>query len=193
MIVTQKKRTVSKKIKVFVFFIITIIIIFYISLSFVKTIFPKKYSTYVEYFSMENNIDKYLVYSVIKVESGFRETVVSNKGAVGLMQIMPDTGKWISEKMGMANYDENMLKSAETNIKLGCWYLDDLSKEFNGDLNLALAAYNGGRGNVKSWLSDPEYSEDGKSLFKIPFKETSNYLTKIKYTYKIYKFLYGDS
>ena len=74
---------------------------------------------------------------------------------------------------------------------MGCWYLNNLSKEFNGDTELILAAYNGGRGNVNKWLSNGEYSKDGKALHKIPFKETEEYVRKVKFSYNIYKYLYN--
>ncbi|MCL2321313.1 MAG: lytic transglycosylase domain-containing protein [Oscillospiraceae bacterium] len=190
MIATEKKvRKALSLIKIT--YIIAILAILSIgSYSLIKNMFPKKYSTYVDYFANKYKLDKYLVYSVIKVESNFKETAISNKGAVGLMQIMPETGTWISQKMGMVGYTDDMLVDTETNIKMGSFYLSDLSEEFHGDINLMIAAYNGGRGNVKNWLSDPKYSDDGRNLKSIPFDETSNYLVKIKFTYKIYKFLY---
>lgn len=67
----------------------------------------------------------------------------------------------------------------ETNIRLGCWYLSKLYKEF-GKLDLVIAAYNGGSGNVKKWLENNEYSKDGENLHDIPFKQTSKYVEKVK-------------
>ncbi len=190
MIATKKKVKRVLWLKKIIYVVMACIIASIASYSMLKSMFPKKYSTYVDYFAMKYNLDKHLVYSVIKVESNFKEVAISNKGAVGLMQIMPETGTWISQKMGLIGYTDDMLVDTETNIKMGCFYLSDLSEEFHGDVNLMLAAYNGGRGNVKNWLSNPEYSDDGRNLSNIPFKETSNYLTKINITYKIYRFLY---
>ena len=68
--------------------------------------------------------------------------------------------------------------------------LEKLEKEFDGDLNKMLAAYNGGSGNVNKWLRDEEYSKDGKNLDKIPFKETENYVKKVKADYEAYKKIY---
>lgn len=193
MIAAEKNIKKASWIRKATYVIITISIISIASYSFLKNVFPKKYSSYVDYFSLEYDLDKYLVYSIIKVESGFKEIAISNKGAVGLMQIMPETGEWIAQKMGIDYYTEDMLVDTEVNIKMGCFYLNDLSEEFHGDTDLILAAYNGGRGNVKSWLSDPQYSDDGRSLTNIPFKETRNYLIKVKTIYNIYKFLYGNT
>ena len=191
MIATKKKGKKVSWLRKITYIIIALGIVSIISYSYIKKVFPIKYSNYVDYFALEYNLDKYLIYSIIKVESNFNEVAISNKGAVGLMQIMPETGEWISQKMGMLYYTEDMLVDTETNIKLGCFYLSDLAEEFHGDINLILAAYNGGRGNVKNWLSDPKYSSDGRNLSNIPFKETSDYLIKVKMAYNVYKFLYG--
>ena len=190
MIVTKKKEKKVSWLKRITYIIIALGIILIASYAYLKNAFPIKYSNYVDYFSLEYDLDKYLVYSIIKIESNFNEVAISNKGAVGLMQIMPETGEWISQKMGMLYYTEDMLVDTETNIKMGCFYLNDLAEEFHEDINLMLAAYNGGRGNVKNWLGNPEYSDDGRNLSNIPFKETSDYLIKVKMSYRIYKFLY---
>ena len=130
-----------------------------------------------------------MVSAVIKTESNFDVDAKSKKNAYGLMQITPDTARWIADKMNMDNFSLDMLTDSDTNIKMGCWYLSNLNKEFNNN-DLALAAYNAGRGNVQKWLKDPQYSKDGVSLTNIPFPETDRYITKVKLYYKIYKFLY---
>ena len=72
---------------------------------------------------------------------------------------------------------------------MGCWYLNNLKQEF-GDMDLVLAAYNAGRGNVNNWLKDYQYSDDGIELKEIPFKETREYVVKVNLSYMIYKYLY---
>lgn len=141
-------------------------------------------------YSYENNIDPYFVASVIKVESNFDKDAKSSKSAAGLMQITPETAKWVASEMKISGYSESMLLNPETNIKMGCWYLKDLKEEFNGNTDLMLAAYNGGRGNVNKWLKDKEKSTDGKTLIFIPFKETDKYVKKVNATYSIYKKIY---
>ena len=154
-------------------------------------IFPIEYENYILEYSAKYNVDPYLVTAVISNESKFNERALSSKGAYGLMQIMPDTGEWISKYVGIKTFSYDILYNPEVNIKMGCWYINNLSKEFNGELDLVLAAYNGGRGNVNKWLANIEYSKDGKKLDKIPFKETDNYIKKVKLSYKIYKLLYN--
>ncbi|MDI3533889.1 MAG: soluble lytic murein transglycosylase [Thermosediminibacterales bacterium] len=157
---------------------------------FLKKRYPLKYATQIFHYSGENRLDPYLVASVILEESKFNPRAVSSKGAIGLMQIMPDTGKWVAEQININNYNSDMLFDPETNIKIGTWHLANLMEEFNGELVLVMAAYNGGSGNVNQWLQEKTYSRDGKTLKHIPFKETRDYVKKIKKTYEIYKKLY---
>ncbi len=141
----------------------------------------KKYS---EEFSLKDyGLDEYHIAAVICTESRFNEKAESNKGAVGLMQILPDTGAWAAEKIGMDDYDADRLWEPEVNIRLGCWYLSYLCDMFDGDLQKVFAAYNAGPGNVKEWI------EDGK-LVNIEHAETENYLIRIEKRYEIYKKLY---
>ena len=175
-----------------VFFILAIIIILFFSFLIEKDIvnkiiYPRGYSQYVERYSEEFGLDVNLVYSIIKVESKFRTGAMSRKGAKGLMQISDITREWAKKEMNLGDID---IFDPEVNIKIGCWYLNKLYKEF-GDLNLVVAAYNGGSGNVNKWLKDYRYSKDGKSLDLIPFKETSLYVKKITKSYKMYNDLYS--
>ncbi|MEF9990810.1 MAG: lytic transglycosylase domain-containing protein [Romboutsia sp.] len=151
-----------------------------------KIMYPKKYSVYVEKYAKEFNINENLVYSVIKAESKFREDAQSRKGAKGLMQISDITRDWAVEELELSNID---IFEPEHNIKIGCWYLNKLYKEF-GDLNLVIAAYNGGSGNVTRWLKNSDYSNDGKQLHNIPFEETSNYVKKVNKYFKKYNEIY---
>ncbi|MBU5307605.1 lytic transglycosylase domain-containing protein [Clostridioides mangenotii] len=151
-----------------------------------KFIYPQKYSEYVEKYSKEFNLDKNIVYSVIKVESKFDCNAVSKKDAKGLMQIRDITRDWAAEELDLKNVD---IFDPETNIRIGCWYLSKLYKEF-GRLDLVIAAYNGGSGNVRKWLNDDKYSKDGENLHSIPFDQTSNYVKKVKKNYREYKNIY---
>lgn len=180
-----------KKYKGFIFIlIITLVIILLYSV--IKIMYPLKYSKYIKEYSKEYNLSPYFVASIIKTESNFNEGAKSHKSAYGLMQITPKTAKWAAEKMGLINYSDELLFSPEFNIRMGCWYLGNLNKEFNNNGDLVLAAYNAGRGNVKKWLQDNRYSKDGNNIEKIPFKETENYIKRVKINYNIYKFLYKN-
>ncbi|HEX2924864.1 MAG TPA: lytic transglycosylase domain-containing protein [Ruminiclostridium sp.] len=158
-----------------------------------ESLYPLKYTGYVEKYSREYNLDKHMVYAVIKAESSFNSQAVSPRDAKGLMQIMDSTGDWAAKKMNIKHFDPSMLLEPETNIRIGCWYLSYLLKQFHNNTVLALAAYNAGSGNVSKWLKDPEISADGKNLSIIPFQETENYVGRIQKYYKMYKKLYAGN
>lgn len=152
---------------------------------------PLKYQTYVEKYAAQNDIDKYLVYAVIKTESGFKTDAVSNVGARGLMQIMEETFDWIKYKRddGDAVYFD--MYNVQKNIDYGCWLLGYLYEEF-GTIEATAAAYHAGRGTVNQWLSDARYSPDGVHLEVIPTPDTAHYVNKIKNALQTYKKLYDN-
>lgn len=173
-------------------FILVIVLLIMLNIFYiVRLCFPLRYTDLILKYSKEYNLSPYLVAAVIKTESNFKPNAKSHKDAHGLMQITSSTGQWAAKEMKIENFTEDMLTEPEFNIKMGCWYIDNLKKEFNGNMELVLAAYNGGRGNVQKWLSDINHSKDGKNLYYIPFKETDQYVKRVKVNYNIYKFLYG--
>ena len=172
------------------FFVLLILSIFVVALSFCIGAFygyfyPMKYQEEIVNFSSLYRVDAGYIASVANVESGFDERAKSNKGAIGIMQLMPSTAEWLASKLG-EEFDENMLYDGKYNIKLGTFYLSYLFLQFD-DVKTALCAYNAGQGNVKNWLNNKEYSADGKTLIKIPFEETKNYITKVLKNYIYYK------
>lgn len=158
----------------------------------IRMAYPTKYNTSVEKYSKQFNVDKNLVYAVIKAESSFTENAVSKKNAVGLMQITEKTGAWGARVLNIDNYRYESLFNPDINIMIGCWYLSTLMKEFNNNLQLTLTAYNAGSGNVSQWLEDERYSFDGSNLKSIPFDETQNYVLKVNEYYGVYKKLYSE-
>jgi len=151
---------------------------------------PLKYREIIEKYSSEYGLDAYLIMAIIKVESNYNKDAVSHKGAKGLMQLTDQTAQWGAQKLGMDDYASDKVYDPETNIKIGCWYLNNLMKEFDNNLSLVLAAYNGGSGNVNKWLNDENLSKSGKTLDKIPFKETEQFIKKVMKEYHIYVKLY---
>lgn len=155
--------------------------------------YPKKYTDAVDIASAEFDIPENLIYAIIKAESGFDEDARSNVGAMGLMQIMPDTYEQdIKPKLGFKMSGEDALFNYMVNIRSGTYYLAYLYK-YCGDLETALAMYNAGIGNVRSWLSNREYSYDGKKIIadKIPVHETRTYVARVMYYYERYNSIYG--
>lgn len=148
--------------------------------------YPKKYSIYVNYVSEKYNVDKVLIYSIINTESGFSSDAQSPKGAMGLMQIMPTTATFIAQELDMDTFKVEDLFLPNTNIEFGTFYLNYLFSKFE-DVDTVICAYNAGETAVRRWLNDKSYSQDGKHLSVIPYKETENYLKKVKRNYKVYK------
>lgn len=154
-----------------------------------KLAYPLKYEAYITEYAEANELDPYLVCAVIHTESHFDMEAESRVGAIGLMQIMPDTGEWIAKKMSLKGYSEERLKDPETNIRMGCWYLKYLMDKFDGDMTLVLAGYNAGPNRVAQWLEDEKYSQDGK-LTDIPYQETEQYVKKVQNAKEMYESYY---
>lgn len=166
--------------KIIMSFSIVLAIITSLFVIFNFMLFPKKYKANVNFYAEKYNLETELVYAVIKTESNFKTTAKSPSGAMGLMQLMPSTAKWIAKELGVT-YDENSLYDYDTNINFGCYYLRYLFDRFDY-LDVVICAYNAGETVVKNWLN-----EDGKLIEdKISFFETKNYLKKVKSYYRVY-------
>lgn len=155
-----------------------------------QSLYPLKYSRYVDSACERYGLDKALVYAVIRTESGFDPNAESRAGARGLMQIMPDSFSWLQD-LREEKLESSMLLDPETNIDYGC-YLLDYFRDYYDDMYTAVAAYNAGF-KVGEWLNDSRYSSDGKTLEAIPYEETSNYVKKVKNAEKMYNKLYFSS
>ena len=156
--------------------------------------YPQEYAQYVNEYSTMYGVDEAFVYAVIRTESGFRAEVESSAGAMGLMQIMPDTFEYLqSLESDTESYPESELLNPEINIKYGTYYLYILLQHYNGDENLVAAAYNAGLSNVDSWLTDSRYSSDGITLSSIPYSETQQYVQRVENTKRVYESLYYDN
>ena len=155
-----------------------------------KKIYPVKYSEYVYKYSEEYDIDPLLVFAIIKTESNFIESAVSKSGAIGLMQLMPETAKERAEKLNI-EYTEKTLYNAEDNIRMGISYYKTLLDHYNENYILAFVAYNAGIGNVDKWISEETINNVGTDIENIPFKETNMYVRKIIHNYQTYKELYN--
>ena len=151
----------------------------------IKTIYPKKYSYQIEKYAKEYDIDENLIYAVIKAESNFNKTAVSKKNAIGLMQIMYNTAEEVAKTIGI-DIDEEKLFEPEININIGTKYLSVLINKYQ-NIEVSLAAYNAGSGNVDNWIANGTIKADGSDIENIPYKETNNYVRKILRDYKIYK------
>ena len=146
--------------------------------------FPVRYMSIIEYHA--GDLPPSLILAVIRAESSFRPAVQSHAGAQGLMQLMPPTAEWMAQQMGKTDFLPEDVWNPEVNIAIGVFYLHWLINYYDGNINVALAAYNAGLGNVNRWLADPEFSQDGINLDVIPFRETYNYLQRVQQNQRIY-------
>ena len=156
---------------------------------FFKKAYQLEYYDYVKENSEKYNVEKELILAVIKSESNFRQDAESNVGAIGLMQVMPETFDWLQTHHLMPHLDVGHLKDPKTNIKYGTYLLSILKKRYNSIVEV-ICAYNAGIGTVDKWLKNSHYSCDGKVLKKIPYPDTAMYVKNVLECRRMYKFLY---
>ena len=152
--------------------------------------YPMTYAPEIRAAAAEFSLDPAYVASVVLAESSFDAEAVSSVGAIGLMQIMPDTGEWIAGKLEDEPFDVQRLYQPEVNLRYGCWYLRFLLDRYDGDMYTASTAYHQGQGRVDQWLEDPQYSQDGRTLTAISSAVTDTYVNRIMESYANYQELY---
>lgn len=189
------RKSFTKKI-IISFFVIILLILLVNKLNLKNTIlkqmYKQEYSEYVNKYAQINNIDPMWIYAIIKVESDFDKNATSNSGAKGLMQLMDSTAEEMAENLGVQDFESNMLYNPEINIMLGVKYFDNLLTKYNENYYLAIAAYNGGIGNVDAWIEKGIISSNGSDIENIPYKETNMYVRKTLNSYITYTELYGN-
>ena len=151
---------------------------------------PLPYHDTVSLMSAEYAVPEEVIYAVMSVESDFKSDAQSSKGAIGLMQITPDTFNWLCSKNGAEDTNPELLYNPETNIRYGTWYLGYLSRRFDGDATKIVCAYHAGQGNVDSWLKNPQYSADGVTLDVIPTQDTATYASRVLRARDVYRKYY---
>jgi soluble lytic murein transglycosylase len=158
-----------------------------IPLAYWRILFPESWWDTIKAESAKNNLDPYLVASLIRQESEFNPSVISYANAYGLMQVVPATGRALAREEGIKNFDTFQLLDPETNIRLGCRYLRQLLDRFGGVQEYALAAYNAGDERVVDWQSGGPYSGMDEFVESIPFTQTREYVEAILRNEETYK------
>ena len=153
---------------------------------------PLYYKNSIVQTALRYNLQPAYVSAIIKCESSFKADAVSSVGALGLMQLMPDTADWISTKLNDSLYAFDRMAEPETNMEYGCWYLNFLSNMFGGDPLLTTAAYHTGQGQVRNWLADKSISSDGYkiNIENMPDGPTKQYVRRVIDAYAVYNALY---
>ena len=178
----------------------TVIVVLIIAILFVlfkdkllKMLYPKTYSEIISVYAEEYDVEENLIYALIKAESNFESQAVSNRDAIGLMQIVEETAVDVAKKNNIEINTENIeeeILDIDNNINIGTKYLSTLLTQY-GNIEVALAAYNAGIGTVNNWIEKRVIKADGSDIENIPYKETNNYVRKILRDYRIYNELYG--
>lgn len=145
--------------------------------------YPLRYSNNVRVYASQDNLDPALLAAVIETESKFNATARSSAGAVGLMQLTPTTAKGIAQYTGGSRFRISDLTNPDINMRYGAWYLGHLLTHYNGNEQLALAAYNAGEDNVDRWQ---------REHVGIQFEETRDYVAKVERLKKIYRRAYAS-
>jgi soluble lytic murein transglycosylase len=155
-----------------------------------KIMYPLPYMDAIVLESRANRLDPYFVAALIRQESRFNANARSGAGAIGLMQVMPATGRALQRSAGVGPVTPETLTDPVTNIKLGTRFLADVMNTYNGNPDLALIAYNAGPSRASRWRSFPEFRRDHLFVERIPFDETRDYVKVVKLNAAIYRALY---
>jgi soluble lytic murein transglycosylase len=152
------------------------------------SLFPFPYYDTILQWSKDRKLNPLLVTALIRQESRFEKEIRSPVGAVGLMQIMPDTGKYIAGNTGTKSYS---LTDPEDNIMMGTWYLDYTHRKYDDNSLFAVASYNAGPGAVSKWKQRFDFSDHDEFVENIPFKETKGYVESVFGNYWNYLQIYN--
>ncbi len=149
---------------------------------------PRAYAELVEAAARRHGVEPELLFAVMRVESVYNPRIISYAGAIGLMQIMPRTGRLIAHSLGREDFTVDQLLEPEVNIDFAAWYLASLIRRFDGRLPLAIASYNGGPHNVRRWMRDHSESMPLDAfLERIPFSQTHRYVRRVLTHYAAYR------
>lgn len=158
-----------------------------------KWLYPIHYQEPIRNFAIMYEVDPLLVAAIIRVESNYKPSRESKKGALGMMQVMPDTADWVMEKAKLPRISmERVNHEPEPNIQIGTWYLKTLLDRFDGNIFAAVAAYNAGPTVVARWIDNGVWDGRLETAKKIPYGETKHYVQRVVYYYNKYKEHYSD-
>jgi soluble lytic murein transglycosylase len=155
-----------------------------------EALFPKPFWPDLKKFASQNALDPYLVASLIRQESEFNPSAVSRANAVGLMQLLPKTGRTVAKEERLRHFAPSQLFTPTVNLQLGTRYFRQMVDKF-GNFEYALAAYNAGSNRVDDWLGQGKYRDPQEFVESIPFTETREYVQAILRNANVYRQLYG--
>ena len=159
----------------------------------VRIVYPFPYQELVLREADEAGVDPLLLAALIRQESAFVPDIVSSAGAIGLMQVMPATGRELARSLGVPGFTPETLESPEVNLHLGARFLIDQLRRYGPELPLVLSAYNAGPARANRWRTFPEASDLLRLTERIPFSETRGYVKNVTRNRRLYEALYGDA
>jgi soluble lytic murein transglycosylase len=156
-----------------------------------ELVFPRPYWPQLQADAQANGLDPYLVASLIRQESEFNPVAVSRANAVGLMQLLPSTGKSYAKKVGAKHFSANQLLDPNMNLRLGTADLRASIDRYNGQVEYALASYNAGDTPVRAWIGENDYKDVPEWVESIPYTETRDYVQAILRNREMYRAIYS--
>ena len=156
------------------------------------TVYPLEYGGAIRAAARHNHLDPALVAAVIYVESGFDEHARSARGAVGLMQVLPETAAQIARETGGVAFVAADLEDPAVNVRYGSYFLRRELDTFGGDTLAAVAAYNAGAGPVARWVAAARAAGHKLRAADIPYPETRAYVQSVLRMRRLYRQAYGD-
>jgi len=158
-----------------------------------RVLYPFPYRELVTREASERDIDPIFLAALIRQESAFTPRIHSPAGAIGLMQVMPATGRELARSQGLRGFTAASLETPEINLHLGTRFWVDMERRYaDGELPLVLSAYNAGPTRARRWRQLPEFGDPLRFTERIPFDETRGYVKNITRNIGVYQFLYGD-
>ncbi|USB32363.1 lytic transglycosylase domain-containing protein [Paenibacillus sp. YPG26] len=181
----------KKRVLLLLFLGFTLLVFF--NSGWLKLFYPIHYKDEIRAYAQENQIDPFMIAAIIRVETNYKANQESHKGALGVMQIMPDTAQWVIDK---ANFEDvsldSLKKEPDKNIQIGSWYLKSLYEQFDGNQIAVIAAYNAGPTKVRSWLKSGKWDGHLDTSKDIPFGETRHYVQRVTHYYEQYVSIYKE-
>jgi soluble lytic murein transglycosylase len=157
-----------------------------------KNAYPLAHADAIRDGARRYHLDPALVAGVVYAESKFDEHAVSSQGAVGLMQILPETAAQIADESGGVTFTAADLEDPRVNVRYGCYYLRHALDAYHGDVRAAVASYNAGMGAVAEWRKAAAAEGHTLRLRDIPFPETRAYVKNVLEARRVYRETYAD-
>lgn len=163
-----------------------------LDLRLLRVTYPFPYREIVKREAAERGVDPIFLAALIRQESAFSAAIRSRAGAIGLMQVMPETGRELARAEGVRGFTAASLELPEINVHLGTRFWIDMSRRFGANMPLALTAYNAGPSRANRWRNFPEIVDPSRFTERIPFTETRGYVKSIQRFLALYRVLYGE-